>query len=76
MIYPHKQQFSKLEIPEELNNEPYFVDHNLVPPMNDQKISGDRGGFGNHFGTINFKGEDPDRMTELLEYYQKADFYI
>ena len=76
MIYPHKKQFSKLEIPEELNNEPYFVDHTLVPPLSTQKISDDREGFGNHFGTINFKGDDPDRMTELLKHYQKVDFYI
>ena len=76
MIYPHKRQFSKLEIPEELNNDPYFTEHSLVPPYEGQKISGDRGGFGNHFGTINFKGEDPDRMTELLKHYQKVDFYV
>lgn len=76
MIYPQKRQFSKLEIPEELNNEPYFVDHTLVPPMSSQKISGEREGFGNHFGTINFKGEDPDRMIELLLHYEKVDFYV
>lgn len=76
MIYPHKRQFSRLEIPEELNNEPYFVDHTLVPPLSSQKISDDRAGFGNHFGTINFQGEDPERMKELLEHYQKVDFYV
>lgn len=76
MIYPHKQQFSKLEIPEELTEEPYFVDHTLVPPMTTQKISDTREGFGNHFGTINFKGEDPDRMTELLKHYENVDFYV
>ncbi|QCK16618.1 ATP-grasp domain-containing protein [Mangrovivirga cuniculi] len=74
MIYPHKNQISKLEIPEELKEEPYFLDHNLVPPMTTQKIS-DRDGFGNHFGTVNFKGEDPDRMTELLLHYENVDFY-
>jgi len=76
MIYPHKNEFSKLEIPEELTEEPYFIDHTLVPPLTTQKLSGDRGGFGNHFGTINFKGEDPDRMTELLKHYENVDFYV
>jgi len=75
MIYPHKNEFSKLEIPEELTEEPYFVDHTLVPPLTTQKIS-DRDGFGNHFGTINFKGEDPERMTELLKHYENVDFYV
>ena len=74
MIYPQKNSISKLEIPEELKEEPYFLDHNLVPPMSTQKIS-DRDGFGNHFGTVNFKGEDPDRMTELLLHYENVDFY-
>lgn len=76
MIYPRKRQFSKLEIPEELNNESYFVEHSLVPPLEGQKLSGERGGFGNHFGTINFKGKDPDKMTELLKHYEKVDFYV
>ncbi|RAI91674.1 ATP-grasp domain-containing protein [Algoriphagus yeomjeoni] len=76
MIYPHKRQFSKLEIPESLNNEPYFVEHSLIAPYEGQKLSADRDGFGNHFGTINFKGEDPDRMTELLKHYEKEEFYV
>jgi hypothetical protein len=74
MIYPHKNQISILVIPEELKEESYFLDHNLVPPLSSQKIS-DREGFGNHFGTVNFKGEDPDRMTELLLHYENVDFY-
>lgn len=75
MIYPRKGEISKLEIPDELTEEPYFIDHNLVPPLSTQKINS-REGFGNHFGTINFKGEDPDRMTELLKHYENVDFYV
>ncbi|TVR81965.1 MAG: carboxylate--amine ligase [Chitinophagaceae bacterium] len=75
MIYPHKKSFSKLEIPDELHEDPAFVDHSLVPPLSSQKIS-DRTGFGNHFGTINFKSEDPERLAELLRHYQKVDFYV
>lgn len=76
MIYPRRTEFSKLEIPEELEQEPYFLDHTLVPPIAHQKISGEREGFGNHFGTLNFKGEDPSRMTELLRHYEQVDFYV
>lgn len=75
MIYPHKSQISKLEIPDVLTEEPYFINHTLVPPLTTQKVN-NRDGYGNHFGTINFKGEDPDRMTELLEHYQNVDFYV
>ncbi|MDZ7847174.1 MAG: hypothetical protein U5L96_10605 [Owenweeksia sp.] len=38
MIYPRKDRIEKLEIPEELQNEPYFLDHNLIPPLSSQKI--------------------------------------
>ena len=75
MIYPHKNVINSLEIPEELNEDPYFLDHTLIPPYAGQKISS-REGFGNHFGTVNFKGPDPDRMTELLLHYEKVDFYV
>jgi len=75
MIYPRKNQISRLEIPEELKEEPYFLDHTLVPPLSSQKIS-DRSGFGNHFGSVNFRGEDSDRMTELLKHYENVDFYL
>ena len=75
MIYPHKNVINSLEIPEELNEDPYFLDHTLIPPYAGQKISS-REGFGNHFGTVNFKGPDPDRMTELLLHYENVDFYV
>lgn len=75
MVFPQQAQISKLEIPEELQEEPYFKDHNLVPPMAGQKID-TREGFGNHFGTVNFRGSDPERMKELLEHYQDVAFYV
>ena len=74
MIYPKPGEISQLEIPEELSEEPYFLDHTLVPPISTQKIS-DREGYGNHFGTVNFRGEDPERMEELLNHFQNVDFY-
>lgn len=76
MIYPKgKTHISKLEMPAELLEEPYFLDHNLVPPMEGQKIS-ERSGYGNHFGTVNFKGEDPEKMKQLLRHFQDVPFYV
>lgn len=75
MIYPHKTVINQLEIPEELNEDPYFLNHSLVPPLTTQKINS-REGFGNHFGTVNFKGPDAERMTELLLHYENVDFYV
>lgn len=75
MVFPQRGEITKLEIPEELMEEPYFKDHNLVPPIAKQKVD-NREGFGNHFGTVNFVGEDSNRMRELLEHYQDVNFYV
>ncbi len=75
MVFPKRGQISRLEIPDELLEEPYFLDHNLVQPLGPQKI-GNRAGFGNHFGTINFAGQDAERMTELLKHYEDVPFYV
>ena len=75
MVFPQKGHITKLQVPDELLEDPYFDDHNLVAPAGDQKI-GDREGFGNHFGTVNFKGTDPNRMRELLQHYEDVPFYV
>ncbi len=75
MVFPRDGQITKLEIPEELLEEPYFLDHNLQQPLGPMKIGG-RAGFGNHFGTVNFAGDDPKRMAELLKHYEDVPFYV
>lgn len=75
MVFPKPGQISRLEIPEELLEEPYYLDNNLVEPLGPQKIT-ERSGFGNHFGTVNFAGEDPERMRELLKHYEDVPFYV
>lgn len=75
MVYPKRGHISKLEIPSELTEDPYFESHTLAPPAGEQKI-GDREGFGNHFGTVFFRGQDPQRMRELLLHYEDVNFYV
>ncbi|MCO6475840.1 MAG: hypothetical protein J5I94_04425 [Phaeodactylibacter sp.] len=75
MVFPRSGHISRLEIPEELKEEPYYLDNNLVEPLGPQKIGG-REGFGNHFGTVNFAGEDAGRMRELLKHYEDVPFYV
>ncbi len=75
MIFPQQGQISKLVIPESLRNEPYYLDNNLIEPLQPMKIGG-REGFGNHFGTVNFVGEDPARIRTLLKEYQDVQFYL
>jgi hypothetical protein len=39
------------------------------------KVGSDREGYGNHYGTIFLKGDDPERMRSLLVHYEGVDFY-
>ncbi len=74
MIYPKPGIVSRLVIPEELKEDPYFESHTLTEPM-EHKVLDDREGFGNHYGTIFFQGNEPERMEELLRHYNEIDFY-
>ncbi|WP_211330917.1 ATP-grasp domain-containing protein [Ureibacillus endophyticus] len=74
MVYPKVKSISKLNIPDELKEHPYFLKHNMFLPAT-SKVS-ERVGFGNHYGSIYFFGEDSTEMRKLLEQYEKHDFYL
>ena len=73
MVYPRGPIASKLEVPAELEEDPYFEQHNLFVPASPKVAQ--RVGFGNHYGTIYFFGEDPRRMEDLMWKWEKFDFY-
>lgn len=74
MVYPKPGYVSKLQMPEELEEDPYFEEHTLFEPSA-HKVGDEREGYGNHYGTIFLKGDDPQRMKELLMHYEGVDFY-
>jgi biotin carboxylase len=74
MVYPKPGRITALEIPDELQEDPFFEEHTLFPPS-EHKVSDDREGYGNHYGTLFFKGDDPKRMKDLLAHYENVDFY-
>ncbi len=74
MVYPKPGYVKSLQIPDELKEDPFFDHHTLYEP-GEHKVPEDREGFGNHYGTVFFKGDDPERMKELLIHYQNADFF-
>lgn len=74
MVYPRVRLIEKLNVPEDLKNDPYFEKHDMFIPVT-SKVA-ERVGFGNHYGTLFFFGDDSGRMKELLEKYEKFDFYI
>ncbi|MFC7687788.1 acetyl-CoA carboxylase biotin carboxylase subunit family protein [Ureibacillus sp. GCM10028918] len=74
MVYPKVKAISRLNIPSELKEHPYFVKHNMFIPAS-SKVA-ERVGFGNHYGSINFFGEDAHEMRKLLEEFEKHNFYL
>ncbi|GAA0567796.1 acetyl-CoA carboxylase biotin carboxylase subunit family protein [Halomonas salifodinae] len=73
-VYPRRRVVSRLEIPEETEDHPYFESHELTPPL--QETVTKRSAFGTHWGLIYFTGEDPDTLRDLLKQQEDLDFYV
>lgn len=74
LVYPRRRVISRLEIPKETEDDPYYEYHDLLSPM-ESKVS-KRVAFGNHYGTLYFFGQDPDYMRDLLLHQEDLDFYV
>lgn len=74
MVYPNVKVIERLSMPEELKNHPYFERHDMFIPVT-SKVA-ERVGFGNHYGTIFFSGDDSQIMRELMKKYEKYNFYL
>jgi hypothetical protein len=74
LVYPKRRIISSLQVPEEVDNDPYFEYHDLKPPM-ESKVA-KRVAFGNHYGSMYFHGKDPERMRELLLQMEQYDFFV
>lgn len=73
MVYPKQRVVTRVDVPEKLLREPYYEKHNLFQPVS-TKVA-ERAGFGDHYGTVYFRGEDAAQMQRLLREYQDDDFY-
>lgn len=73
-VYPRRRVVSKLAIPDETANHPYFEWHELAEPM-EQKVT-KRSAFGTHWGLAFFFGEDPHTLRDLLKRQEELDFYV
>lgn len=74
LVYPRRRVISQLQIPEEVENDPYFDYHDLKPPL--EQTVAKRVAFGNHYGSIYFFGDDPNRLRELLLKQEELDFFV
>ena len=73
LVYPKRKEIKALAIPQELEDEPYYLKHDLFEPVT-TKVQ-DRVGFGNHYGHIDFAGDDADRLRDVLLHFEKLDYY-
>ncbi|HEY7774555.1 MAG TPA: carboxylate--amine ligase [Marinagarivorans sp.] len=73
-VYPRRRVVSRLEIPEETEDHPYFESHELTPPVEETVTK--RTAFGTHWGLIYFFGEDSYTMRDLLKKQEDLDFYV
>jgi len=73
-VYPRRRVVSKLEIPEETENHPYFESHELTTPLEEMVTK--RTAFGTHWGLLYFVGEDSKVMHDVLQRQEELDFYV
>ncbi len=73
-VYPRRRVVSKLEMPEETEQHPYFEYHELTAPLEETVTK--RTAFGTHWGLVYFFGDDPHRMRDLLKHQEELDFYV
>ncbi|MDI9244151.1 carboxylate--amine ligase [Marinobacter sp. CHS3-4] len=73
-VYPRRRVVSKLEMPKECIEHPYFDFHELVAPT--EETVPDRNAFGTHWGLVFFFGDDPIKMRDLLKSMEDLDFYV
>ncbi|MFQ3201312.1 MAG: hypothetical protein ACI9SK_002044 [Zhongshania sp.] len=73
-VYPRRRVISKLEMPAETIEHPYFESHELLAPA--EETVPDRAAFGTHWGLIFFFGDDPIKMWDVLKRQEDLDFYI
>ncbi len=73
-VYPRRRVVSKLEMPKETTDHPYFERHELMEPT--EEMVPERSAFGTHWGLVFFFGDDPIVMRDLLKAQEELDFYV
>ena len=73
-VYPRRRVVSRLEMPKETTEHPYFDYHELVEPT--EEVVPERSAFGTHWGLVFFFGDDPIKMRDLLKAQEELDFYV
>lgn len=74
MVHPPAgRNIERLNVPDEVLDDPFFERHTLVEPV-PGKVAGQEG-FGAHAGTVYFFGDDGRRMRDILLRYEQLEFF-
>lgn len=73
-VYPRRRVVSRLEIPQETEDHPYFESHELTTPV--EEIVTKRTAFGTHWGLVYFVGDNAGEMHDLLKRQEDLDYYV
>ncbi|AKH69551.1 ATP-grasp domain [Spongiibacter sp. IMCC21906] len=73
-VYPRRRVVSQLEVPEEVEEHPYFESHELTTPL--EEIVTKRTAFGTHWGLVYFVGDNAKEMHDLLKRQEDLDYYV
>jgi hypothetical protein len=73
-VYPRRRVVSRMELPEETEDHPYFESHELTQPLEEMVTK--RTAFGTHWGLLYFKGPDAKEMEKVLQRQEELDFYV
>jgi len=74
LVYPKRRVITQVRVPDDVENDPYYVHADLTPPAQ-QKVA-KRVAFGNHYGSVYFFGDDPERMEQVLLEQEEYDYYV
>jgi len=73
-VYPRRRVVSRLEVPKETEDHPYFDYHELTAPL--EELVTKRTAFGTHWGLVYFYGDNPYTMRDLLKHQEELDYYV
>ncbi len=73
LVFPKRKHVEKLVVSEQLTSHPYFESHTMFEPIPHDVDT--RTGYGNHYGTIYFFGDDAAEMRATLEHFERVEFY-
>lgn len=73
LVYPRVNYINGVNVPADLQSHPCFDRHTVFLPA--ERRVRENEGYGNHYGTVFFHGDDSEQVKQPLKDYVEHDFY-